>query len=103
MGKSTKVCPGAIGCSQIKVRDFSSASVSIAPAEFSSWADARAELVTEAKRPLVAQMEAEIAACACDDELAEIRDNFAKRSQEIEYKIDHEPHDVHMSISMAYK
>lgn len=42
--------------SQIKVRDFSRASVSISPAEFGSWSDARAELLTEAKRPLKAQV-----------------------------------------------
>lgn len=35
---------------QIKVRDLSRASVTITPAEFASWADARAELLTEAKR-----------------------------------------------------
>lgn len=36
--------------SQIKVRDLSRATVSITPAEFASWSDARAELLTEAKR-----------------------------------------------------
>merc|ERR1719486_747307 len=35
--------------SQIKVRDFSRAQVSISPADFSTWNDARAELLTEAK------------------------------------------------------
>lgn len=36
--------------SQIKVRDFSKAQVSVSPAEYSSWSEARSELMTEAKR-----------------------------------------------------
>ena len=35
--------------SQIKVRDFSRAQVSIQPAEFGNWSEARAELMVEAK------------------------------------------------------
>ena len=37
---------------QIKVRDLSRASVSVAPAEFGSWQEARNELILEAKKPL---------------------------------------------------
>ena len=34
---------------QIKVRNFANCSVTMAPAEFASWADARSELMVEAK------------------------------------------------------
>ena len=34
---------------QIKVRDMSRTQVSIAPAEFASWSDARAELMSEVR------------------------------------------------------
>merc|ERR1712159_444183 len=57
--------------SQIKVRDFSRASVSLQPAEFSNWSEARSELIVEAKRPLKAQLQAELAA-AKDDAAADI-------------------------------
>ena len=35
--------------SQIKVRDFSRATVSISPAEYASWSEARNEILVEAK------------------------------------------------------
>jgi len=74
--------------SQIKVRDLSRASVVITPAEFSSWANARAELLTEAKRPLKAQLEAEMAGAANDKESREIRAAFDQREKAIEHEID---------------
>lgn len=69
---------------QIKVRDLSRASVVITPAEFGSWADARAELLTEAKRPLKAQFEAEMAGAANDAETRQIRAAFDQREKAIE-------------------
>ena len=53
-------------CLQIKVRDLSRATVSITPAEFSTWSDARAELMKEAKRPLKAQLDAELSAAVSE-------------------------------------
>ena len=76
--------------SQIKVRDLSRASVTITPAEFASWADARAELLTEAKRPLKAQFEAEMAGAANDAETRQIRAAFDQREKAIEHEIDRE-------------
>jgi len=88
--------------SQIKVRDFSEASVSISPAEFKSWDDARAALITEAKRPLKAQFDAEISA-ATDDELRTgIRAEFERRQAELEADLDHKPMEMHLSISCSY-
>ena len=69
---------------QIKVRDLSRASVTITPAEFASWADARAELLTEAKRPLKAQFEAEMAGAANEAETRQIRAAFDQRENAIE-------------------
>lgn len=37
--------------SQIKVRDFSRAQVTLQPAEYASWSEARSELMVEAKKP----------------------------------------------------
>jgi hypothetical protein len=47
---------------QIKVRDLSHTSVSIAPADYSSWHDVRTELMAEAKTGFKARVEAELAA-----------------------------------------
>ena len=54
--------------SQIKVRDLSRASVTLAPAEYTSWQEARSELMIEGKRPLKAQLQAELAQRTKDDE-----------------------------------
>ena len=47
---------------QIKVRDLSHTSVSIAPADYSSWHDVRTQLMAEAKTGFKARVEAELAA-----------------------------------------
>ena len=88
--------------SQIKVRDLSRATVSITPAEFASWSDARAELLTEAKRPLKAQLEAEMAAAANESEQRQIRAAFDQREKAIEHEIDHKPLEMHLSLGVAY-
>tara|TARA_Y100000768_G_scaffold330515_1_gene269267 strand:+ start:14853 stop:15380 length:528 start_codon:yes stop_codon:yes gene_type:complete len=88
--------------SQIKVRDFSKAQVVLQPAEFGSWADARSELMVEAKRPLKAQLQAELAASPSEDASEEIRAAFSAREKALEHDIDHKPMDMHMEISVAY-
>lgn len=75
---------------QIKVRDLSRSSVTITPAEFASWADARAELLTEAKRPYKAQLESDIAGAGDEGEIRQIRATFEKKEKEIEHEIDRE-------------
>ena len=66
---------------QIKVRDFSRASVTLQPAEFASWGDARSELILEGKRPMKAQLQAELAAAADDHAREEITAAFASREK----------------------
>ena len=51
-----------IARSQIKVRDFSRAQVTLQPAEYASWSEARSELMVEAKKPHKLQFQAELAA-----------------------------------------
>ena len=107
------------------VRDLSKTTVSISPAEYGSWADARAELISEAKRPLKAQLESELAAAQNEDEVSQIRAAFAQKETAMEvilcskhvllilltrrcllcfqHEIDHKPMDMHLSMSVAYK
>lgn len=114
--------------SQIKVRDFSRAQVTLQPAEFSSWGDARAEMMIEAKRcaatiaplplqpfpapahaalrdtrrPLKAQLQAELGAAASDEDRESITAAFASREKALEHDLDHKPMDVHMTLDLSY-
>ena len=87
---------------QIKVRDFSRAQVTITPAEFGSWEEARSELLKEAKRPLKAQLDAELATAVDDAAVKECRDAFAQREAAIEHDIDHEPLEMHLQLGVSY-
>jgi len=88
--------------SQIKVRDLSRAMVAVQPAEFASWSDARSELMVEAKRPLKAQLAAELSAAADDHDASAIRAKFDASEKELEHHIDHKPLEMHMEIALAY-
>lgn len=85
------------------MRDFSHATVSITPAEYGSWADARDDLITEEKRPLRAQMEAEISDAGGDAaKITKIRNNFASQERMLESEIDHKPLEMHLSLGISY-
>jgi len=88
--------------SQIKVRDLSRAQVSVQPAEYASWSEARNELMVEAKRPLKAQMQAEVSAATSDGEAQRIRGEFEAREKALEHEIDHKPLECHMSLEVSY-
>lgn len=88
--------------SQIKVRNFSRASVTLQPAEYASWGDARAEMMVELKRPLKAQLAAELGAAADDVHRDEITAAFAAREKALEHDLDHKPMDVHLSLDVSY-
>jgi hypothetical protein len=88
--------------SQIKVRDLSQAEVSIQPSEYGSWSEARSELMVEAKRPLKAQLTAEVSA-ACSESAADaIRASFERKERALENEIDHRPLEMHMEMEVAY-
>ena len=89
--------------SQIKVRDFSHAAVSIHPAEFKTWSDARNALLVESKRPLKAKLDADIAAAKEDTaEIGRIRVAYKAAEKEMEHKLDHAPLSMHMSLGVQY-
>tara|TARA_B110000902_G_scaffold234445_1_gene279037 strand:+ start:63 stop:515 length:453 start_codon:yes stop_codon:yes gene_type:complete len=73
--------------SQIKVRDFSRTQVSIQPAEYASWSDMRSELMVEQKRPLKAQLQAELGAAPSEEAQDEIRSAFAAREKALEHEL----------------
>ena len=88
--------------SQIRVRDMSRATVSVEPAEFSSWEDARASIMTEKKRALKARLEHEIGSAVDEADAKAIRERFRTEEAGIEREVDHAPFSVHLSLSAAY-
>lgn len=89
--------------SQIKVRDLSRTSVSVEPAEFSSWTEARSAMMVEAKRPLKSQMAAELKACGGDAAAQDaLRADFAKREASIEHQLDAKQMEMHMELEVNY-
>ena len=56
----------------------------------------------EAKRPLKAQLTAELASAADSDAQEQIRAAFSAREKAIEHDIDHKPMDVHMCLDVSY-
>jgi DNA-directed RNA polymerase subunit F len=87
--------------SQIKVRDLSGTNVAIAPSEHSGWAEARAELMSEAKASLRSRLEARLAQIGTDNP-AEVRAEFAKEEAAIEHKVDHTVHTITATLKFDY-
>jgi hypothetical protein len=90
--------------SQIKVRDFSNAKVSIAPAEYSSWQEARTDLMSESKRAMRAQLEAELGALESSDSdaIERIRGEFNSKERSLEHEIDHTTHTFACTLAVKY-
>lgn len=88
--------------SQIKVRDMSNVSVSLEPAEFSSWQEARTSLMAEAKAGLKAKLEAELASMANESQLDGLRDAFSKEERELEHTMDHQVHTFSAILDLDY-
>jgi hypothetical protein len=87
---------------QIKVRDLSKASVSIAPADHSSWSDARSELMVASKRTLKAQLTSELAGVTEDAERAPIEAVFAQKEANLEHRIDNELMSIDLELAISY-
>ena len=83
------------------VRDLSHTSVSIAPADYSSWHDVRTELMAEAKSGFKARVEAELAA-AGGENLDELKAAFQQEERAIEHAIDHEVHTFSATLDVSY-
>jgi hypothetical protein len=89
--------------SQIKVRDFSGAKVSIQPSDTASWSDVRTDLIAEAKSALRSELEAEIAGAANPDEIEALRLAFNKRERSIETSVDSRVHTFSAILDVSYK
>ena len=56
----------------------------------------------EAKRPLKAQLDAEMSAAVDDAEVKKIQDGFTQKEARIEHDIDHKPLECHLQLSVSY-
>ena len=59
--------------------------------------------MTEAKRPLKAQLDQELSAAVSEAEVKQIRAAFEAREKAIEHEIDHKQLEMHMSLGVSYK
>lgn len=88
---------------QIKVRDLSSISVNLAPAEFSNWQEARTSLIAEKKSGMKAQLEAELSCLADDSGLENIRSKYTEKERSLEHSVDHDVHTFSAILDLEYK
>lgn len=85
---------------QIKVRDFSNASVSLHPAEYASWSEARDAMLVERKGPVKAEFEARLAANPSQE--SELRAEYAAKQNAIERALDFSPFEAHFDLNIKY-
>jgi len=78
-------------------------SLGLDAAEFSSWKDARTNLISEAKRGLQARLENELASCTDKSAVEGLRSEFNRKERELEHDIDHQVHTFSAILDMEYK
>ncbi len=88
---------------QVKVRDFSSAKVEIAPADHTSWSAARDHLVVVKKAALEREKAIRVrGANGNADDIARIEASFNEKLQLAEHEIDSMPIALNFDIDMKY-
>lgn len=88
--------------SQIRVRDFNGASVSIAPPEHGTWESVREHLVNERLDDERRVLAAAISAADTDELVTALRGAFAEKQSEVEAAVDNEKHEVNMDLEVQY-
>ena len=88
--------------SQIKVKDFSKATLKIYPSDHPSWSDARTELISEAKTALKAKLEADLAATSSEATVETLRASYNEKERAIEHDIDNQVYSFNATIDMDY-
>ena len=88
--------------SQLRVRDLSNASVTLSPADFSSWTEAKNELVMSAKKTAKALYQTQLGATSDAAQREELNVKWTAREAEIEHEIDYEPISVSLELAVEY-
>jgi len=89
--------------SQIKVRDLSSAKLSISPADQTSWSEVRSDLIAEKKAALRSELETELSALTDESEIDVLRKTFSTRERAIEHEVDSKIHTFSATLDLEYK
>lgn len=88
--------------SQVRVRDYSRASVNIMPADSASWQECMEGLVVAETRPLRAEREHALRGKTDATEVARIKADFAKKEAEASSRVQNTPHELHLMLSHTY-
>ena len=88
--------------SQIKVRDLSTAKITIEPADSTSWGEARTELLTEAKASLRSELEAALAHTDGEANIEAVRASFTKKEAMLAHEIDSRVHHFSATLTLNY-
>ena len=87
---------------QVKVRDYSKASVSIAPAEYASWQCALEAVTADAVRPFKDLRRRELAAASNADAKAAINSKYDMDEHRAMHMAQHTPLEFHMELEHQY-
>ena len=88
--------------SQLRVRDFSNASVTFSPADYSTWEEAKNALVMSAKREGKAAHLAEMRATDDAVEKSALEAEWKKKEASIEHSVTFDPISVSMELGIDY-
>lgn len=86
--------------SQVRVRDYSRASVSISPSDYSSWNAAMEQLTKEAVKPLKEERRRALACKGADVE--KVNADFDAEEQKVTSEVQHKPREFHIELEHRF-
>lgn len=81
---------------------MSNAKLTIHPADYTTWSDARTALITEKKNAMRTELEGELAAMTDHEKIEEVRQKFNAKERKIEHEIDHDVHTFSATLDVGY-
>ena len=87
--------------SQVRVRDFNAAQISIHPSNHTSWETVRRELVDDKMKPLEKQFDIDSMACP-SEKIDKLKSKLQADRVEIEARVDHTPYQIDAELDFSY-
>tara|TARA_B110000046_G_scaffold185414_1_gene226934 strand:+ start:3235 stop:4260 length:1026 start_codon:yes stop_codon:yes gene_type:complete len=87
---------------QVRVRDYSRASISLIPSEYTSWEHAMESITADALKPLKEAKQRELACAATEDAKLGVTSKFDGLEQEAMTRVNTMPLEFHISLSHEY-
>jgi hypothetical protein len=88
--------------SQVRVRDYSSANVSIHPSDNTTWQEAMEGLVLSATRPIRAEREHALRGVSAEADKQQIKTQYAAKEVEASNQVQNTPFEFHMMLTHSY-